>query len=206
MPLFRFLSRSKNNSQKNLKISLPTDFNHKIQVIFDTEKKEFSGMPDEWKETLTTMSNKEAAYEAIQLYNKTVNVKNKQKSMKFIKNASNEEKSDSLNEDEGIELNEDEADSSSNLSSLQNDASNSKSDLIISQINLKVMKSPSPPPPPTETSHPKYAKNLAGNNANTKNKLKRNKKNDSKMTEAEAIQIIGIEKFKFSENLHFTSN
>jgi hypothetical protein len=128
MPVFPFLSRGKengslnhfthssnNNSSNDLKIGTPTNFKHNIQVRYDKEKNTFTGMPDEWKDLLEKnnirfdIADKEAAYEAIQLYQKTVNVKNKQKSMKFIKSYSKQE-SDFWGSDERIDLSGDELD------------------------------------------------------------------------------------------------
>lgn len=91
-----------------LKIGTPTNFQHNINVKHDKEKNQFIGLPDEWRSLLERNDirfevNKEAALEAIHLYNKTVvgqQGKQKQKSMKFMRNKLSEHQHLNTDDDE----------------------------------------------------------------------------------------------------------
>lgn len=93
---------SYSGSSNDLKIGTPTNFKHNIQVKHDKEKNEFIGLPNEWrtlleKNDIKFEANKEAALEAIILYNKTVKGK---LSQKFIKKISDSDERVDLSGDE----------------------------------------------------------------------------------------------------------
>ncbi|CAF1003024.1 unnamed protein product [Brachionus calyciflorus] len=124
-----WFNKKKDHGQSDdMKIGMPTNFQHNINVKHDKERNQFIGLPNEWRVLLETNNikfeaNKEAALEAIHLYNKAV--KGRQKSQKFLKKMTDSE--------ERIDLSGDELDSndlsfsksSSNFSNRPNQFSNS---------------------------------------------------------------------------------
>ncbi|RNA40272.1 serine threonine- kinase PAK 1-like isoform X2 [Brachionus plicatilis] len=104
---FLFKKKDHHQSGDNMKIGTPTNFQHNINVKHDKERNQFIGLPTEWRSLLETNNikfeaNKEAAIEAINLYNKAV--KGRQKSQKFIKKLTDS--------DDRIDLSGDELDTS----------------------------------------------------------------------------------------------
>jgi hypothetical protein len=110
--LFHVNHHHHHSSSGDLKIGEPTNFKHNIQVKHDKERNQFIGLPDEWRSLLENnnikfeSANKQAAIEALNIYNKTVNAKNKTKKMIFA------HRSDDFDSDDRIDLSGDELETS----------------------------------------------------------------------------------------------